>query len=291
MTTFRFFFGPATGTNYWSLSQKDRGSLPLESYALDHALLLWGHADAAAENVEFYWNHYVRDTSGLPPKPLDGVASSTGPPGSIDLKHWEDVCTFADSYADYGRWIDLWVITARAKEATGDLTGWIQRTWPQSKLMARYMLGLQANANATGVGKGLIFGPAEHDTCKFEAHWFSISAWTWRGLNALGRFLSDTSAVDERPFADTLAKAAVTLKDALDAALAVSLVTDGAGKPYFVPPYAAVSINHSATGFKPYSSMIEVTADSAIGFGGGPSYANFRTATSTSVTPFFSCMS
>ena len=30
------------GTNYWSVSQKDRGSLPLESYALDQALLLWG---------------------------------------------------------------------------------------------------------------------------------------------------------------------------------------------------------------------------------------------------------
>ena len=40
------------GANYWSVSQKDRGSLPLESYALDHALLLWGHTDAAAERIE-----------------------------------------------------------------------------------------------------------------------------------------------------------------------------------------------------------------------------------------------
>ena len=263
------------GTNYWSVSQKDRGSLPLESYALDHSLLLWGHTDAAAENSAFYFAHYVRGVSGLSPQPLDGVNSTAGPPGSIDLKHWDDGCAegFADSFADYGRWLDLWAIAARAKEATGDATGWIQQTWPQIKLMAQYMLGLQAKANTSGVGAGLIFGPAEHDTCHFEAHWFSISAWTWRGFSSLGRYLSETAALDERPFAATLANAAGRLKRALDAALALSLVTNGTGHPYFVPPYAAVSINHSATGFKPYTSMVDAGATSS---GGGASYANFR---------------
>ena len=168
------------------------------------------------------------------------------------------------------------MIAARAKEAAGDDAGWIKATWPQTKLMAQYVLWLQARANTTGVGAGLLLGPAEHDTCHFAAHWFSISAWAWRGIEVLARYLSDTSAVDERPFAIVLVKAAAALKAALDAALAVSLVTDSAGQPYFVPPYAALSINHSATGFTPYSSMIAGGPNSALAYGGGPSYANFR---------------
>eukprot|EP01043_Picozoa_sp_COSAG02_P008746 COSAG02_NODE_285_length_25646_cov_10.858143_21_plen_104_part_00 len=52
------------GTNYWSVNAKDRGSLPLESYALDHALLLWGFVDAAAERIEWYLQNYVRAADG-----------------------------------------------------------------------------------------------------------------------------------------------------------------------------------------------------------------------------------
>ena len=86
----------------WSVSQKDRGSLPLESYALDHSLLLWGHTDSGAENIAFYWEHYVRDTTGFPPTPLNGVNSTAGQPGSLDLKHWSSGCAddFSDSFAD-----------------------------------------------------------------------------------------------------------------------------------------------------------------------------------------------
>jgi hypothetical protein len=104
----------------------------------------------------------------------NGTGSSAGPPGSLDLKHWEDGVVFADSFADYGRWVGLWVDTARAKEASGGAE-WIKRTWPQVHLMANYMLSLRANATTSGIGKGLIYGPAEHDTAHFEANWFSIS--------------------------------------------------------------------------------------------------------------------
>ena len=104
----------------------------------------------------------------------NGTGSSMGPPGSLDLKHWEDAVFFADSFADYGRWVELWVDTARAKEASGD-AAWIKRTWPQVRLMAQYMLSLRSNATTAGIGKGLIYGPAEHDTAHFEANWFSIS--------------------------------------------------------------------------------------------------------------------
>ena len=72
-------------------------------------------------------------------------------------------------YADYGRWAELWVDTARAQEAAGQVS-WVATSWPQVKLMAQYMLALRANATSSGIGKGLIYGPAEHDTCRSEVN-------------------------------------------------------------------------------------------------------------------------
>ena len=70
---------------------------------------------------------------------------------------------------------------ARAQEAGGAQgVQWVVRTWPQIKLMAGYILALRSNATAAGVGKGLIFGPAEFDQCTYQQHWFSISSWAGR---------------------------------------------------------------------------------------------------------------
>ena len=109
-----------------------RGSLPLESYALDHALLLWGFRSEAAARIGWYLQHYVRGADGVTPQQLtpgsNWTKASPGPPGSIDLKHWEDSVFFADSFADYGRWVELWIDTARAQEAAGEaITG--TRRW------------------------------------------------------------------------------------------------------------------------------------------------------------------
>ena len=47
------------GSNYWSVAQKDFGSLPLESYALVTSLVYWGLNNAAAERVQYYLQTYV----------------------------------------------------------------------------------------------------------------------------------------------------------------------------------------------------------------------------------------
>jgi len=86
------------GANYWSVAAADRGALPLESLSLNGALLLWGLDDVAAARIEYYLQHYVRSTNGLTPKSSVGANTTAGPPGSIDLKHWNDACVFADSY-------------------------------------------------------------------------------------------------------------------------------------------------------------------------------------------------
>ena len=155
--------------------------------------------------------------------PKDNTASSPGPPGSIDLQHWNDQCVFADSLADLGRWVELWVEAARAMVTTGAGAGagnpqWVARTWPQVKLMTEYILALRANATTNvGIGKGLIYGPAEFDECMYQQHWFSVSAWNWRGLLQLQRFLVDTAVIVEPTLAAKLAVFSERFSDAYSA--------------------------------------------------------------------------
>ena len=263
------------GTNYWSVAQKDRGSLSLENYALDHTLLLWGLVDDAADRVEYYLNTYVRNASGLTPNAnLAGMEASLGPPGSIDLKHWEDGCVYADGLADYGRWVELYVDVARAKESrsasNGDGSKWIERTFPQIKLLAAYSQGLHVH-NVTAPGKpgaGMIWGSGEHDTCHCEQNFYSTSLWAWRGWVALARFIGDTD-VSVLPGAAALKASlesdATTLKHVLDVNLALDAeVIHTAGGGIFLPPWAAANMT-------PYTSMVE-----RHGYAGGASYANFR---------------
>jgi hypothetical protein len=245
--------------------------LPLESFSLDRALLLWGLESPAAARVEYYLSHYVRGPNGLTPQNSSGANTSKGVPGSIDLKHWRDTCAFADSYADLGRWLDLWVDVARAKEASND-SEWITRTWVQVKLMAQYLHNLRENAtNTIGISKGLIYGPAEFDECMYQEHWFSISAWAWRGLLQLQRFLVDTAVLtSEGPFAKRILDECTRFKRDLDAARDASLVRDVAGKIIFIPPYPA-------TNFTPYPAMpFSNRGTQQQDYGGGAAYANFR---------------
>ena len=272
----RPFYG--SGSNYWRPG--DRGSLPFTSYALDYALLLWGHADEAARRVAYYFQHYVRAADGLTPSEIPGIgpgARVDGAPGSLDLKRWRFVrrggeheppaCTFDDSLADYGRWLDLWAETARG---AGD--DWALPNWEQAQRMANYTLWLHDNATRAAYAppaRGLIIGPAEHDTCLSEAPFFSINVWTWRGWITLARYLDDRDAArwpHARDYARQLRAHAASLRASLDAATEASLVRTAAGAPYFLPPYAA-------SNFTPYGSMVESTKPA---FAGGSSYANFR---------------
>ena len=78
----------------------------------------------AADRVGFNLNTYVRNESGITPTNLPGMERTVGPAGSLDLKQWGPCSTsnqseshFDDGFADYGRWIELWVEIARDAEA------------------------------------------------------------------------------------------------------------------------------------------------------------------------------
>ena len=251
--------------------------------------------DEAGVRIEYYLLHYVRAANGMVPELQVDTNSSAGPPGSIDLKHWNDECTFADSLADLGRWVELWVDAARAQESSGSASGmqWVARTWPQIKLMAGYILALRSNATKTGVGKGLIYGPAEFDQCTYQQHWFSISSWAWRGLLQLQRFLIDTAAIAEQPMAARLLAECAAFKIDLDAARNASIVAvqpsdtnhntstndnaNAAGNTtaepapsVFIPPYAVANMT-------PYEQMPYSNRGTSVqDYGGGAAYANFR---------------
>jgi hypothetical protein len=83
---------------------------------------------------------------------------------------------FPDGLADFGRLLTLWSATARAdiqqpqRDGDGDGEGtesWAAVNLPRVLSLANFTLNMRRNASAhtSGDTKGLIWGPAEHDTC------------------------------------------------------------------------------------------------------------------------------
>eukprot|EP01059_Diplonema_ambulator_P033914 TRINITY_DN7346_c0_g1_i1.p1 TRINITY_DN7346_c0_g1~~TRINITY_DN7346_c0_g1_i1.p1 ORF type:complete len:887 (+),score=334.46 TRINITY_DN7346_c0_g1_i1:45-2663(+) len=245
------------GNNYWSITDDDRGALPLQTFSLDNAMLNWGMAQAAADRVAFYFNQFIRGSDGNTPPPYN----SSGAPGSIDFKHWEDACPdrFADGLSDYGRLIQLYIDTAVATSKT-DGGAWAKTNYPQLKNMATYLLGMRHAAvqnNTAFPTTGLIYGPAEHDTCRTQEYYFSVNFWSWRGMYALSRYLNQTGM--DGQFAGVLGAEAEAYARDLRVALDASVVPMSGGG-LFIPPYAGLNI-------VPFQTMVQDTM---------ASYSNFR---------------
>ena len=244
---------------------------------------------------------YVRNASGVTPATRPEMNNTAGPPGSLDLKQWpsgRNSYNFADSFADYGRWMELWAHTARAAEAEMQAGGgggsggagatFVRETWPLIQGMCKYTFMLHDVALAAKQARpatGLIVGPAEHDTCSSEAAFFSINAWTWRGWVEISRFLNDVasspsaSGIDPASaaaFKSTLDGRIAVLAAALNAAADASLVLNPTtGKAFFMPPWAFRN-------YTPYNSMNDD------GYAGGAPYSNFRYYAEMLSSGFFS---
>ena len=194
---------PGYGTGQdWGPTSKGRGALPLDSFALDNALVLWGNANPAATRLQFYLAHYVRGAKGWT-DPFPG--STKGVPGTVDFKGWNQTCAwdgFADGVSDYGRLLDAYVQTATTL-GMDEGVQFVDSTYPRLKLLAEYVLSLrEKNATASGVAKGLVAGPGGHDTCTKVLPFFSLNFWFWRGLLRLGRFLTDAGKPKPKPSPD-----------------------------------------------------------------------------------------
>ena len=140
---------------------------------------------------------------------------------------------------------------------------WVATNLPKVLALANYTLGLRRNgsAHAPAAARGMIWGPAEHDTCHYPNYYFSTSMWAWRGMVEFGGWLAEEEATQRHlVFAKELLIEAGAFNADLRAAFDASVVKNGTSGELFVPPVAGPEQ-------PPFGSMIESTL---------ASYSNFR---------------
>ena len=242
-----------TGGDYWLSGPPVRAmmdtsavpdSLPLTSLALDTALLQWGLFPSALAKIGFYFDTFIFAN------------------GTIDMGHWKDNwadggdgeynCTFPDGLTDMGRILQLF---SNAVRMTRNVT-WLNKHLSPALLVGRYLLAARAAAKVkfprSDPRYGMIYGPAEHDTCtmgmggapaivdgQYMLYYFSVSMQSWRGMIELGQLLLDFSpAITESEdissnkfntsnitaFAEVLLEEASAFKIDIDAQLAAASV-------------------------------------------------------------------
>ena len=157
----------------------------------------------------------------------------------------------------------------------------MQRSLPAVLRVGQYLIDSYAKAvralPEADPRHGLIFGPAEHDTCdmgmgssspivdgQYMLYYYSVSMWHWRGMVELGRLLDAFPQVHQNSsFAAELLRTAGRLKADIDASLLASVGRDSSGQVTFVPSCA---IPHGTTA-PPFESMTQDVV---------ASYSNFR---------------
>eukprot|EP00049_Salpingoeca_infusionum_P015390 m.299216 g.299216 ORF g.299216 m.299216 type:complete len:986 (-) comp15868_c0_seq1:103-3060(-) len=158
-----------TGFDYWSPTVDFGESLPLTIIAVADSFVEWGMFDTAKNYLGFYYDNFIY------------------PNGTIDMTDWK-WCTFFggqmnDGLPDYGRLVSSFV---RVAMLTQD-KAWVNAHLESFVNMTTYMLAVRENAVNTSDPDsylyGLIFGPAEHDTCTSPDYYVSIQAWFIRGMD------------------------------------------------------------------------------------------------------------
>lgn len=242
------------GYYYWSPTINDGGQLPFNIVPIAEALMALNLTDAAAQRVGYWFNAFVT------------------PSGAISWGTWETSCPFqfADSYSDYGIVQALFARTARAvlsNNAQTNASAWLESFLPPAIALTNYSYNLRLNATAKtvpgSVSHGLIWGPPEHDTCHEPDYYFHVNVWFIRGMIEMGRLLVDIcpkACPQYTAFGSVLLAEASRFQADLNASLALSVVKNASGAPYFIPPYAGEN-------WTPFTSMIESVVSE---------YSNFR---------------
>jgi hypothetical protein len=246
-------------------------SLPLTTLSLDTALLQWGVFDSALSKVGFYFDTFIF------------------PNGTADMGHWKDIwkdagvgqynCTYPDGLSDMGKLLELFADTVRLSRNTT----WLTAHLPAAIRIGEYLLRARHQAVASfppsDPRHGLIYGPAEHDTCdmgmgaslkvvddQYMLYYFSVSMQSWRGMVELGNLMNDfpsTAWGANATLAAELLTEAALFKADIDSAVKNSVVRDQTGRIAFVPAAVTPGKNNAT----PY---IDMTVDTVA------SYSNFR---------------
>lgn len=166
---------------------------------------------------------------------------------------WSTTGTYPDGLSDHGRVLQMFCDAVRY---SGGNTEWMTAHFAPILRIGQYLLKSRAEAVAafpTGDPRhGLVYGPAEHDTCtmgmgtsppvydgQLMLYYFSTSMWHWRGMLELGQLLLDyPQAHSNHTFAQSLLAEAPRFKADIDAAMARSVVRRN-GTIFFVPAAVA----------------------------------------------------
>eukprot|EP00730_Choanoeca_flexa_P019370 TRINITY_DN9455_c0_g2_i1.p1 TRINITY_DN9455_c0_g2~~TRINITY_DN9455_c0_g2_i1.p1 ORF type:complete len:947 (+),score=173.20 TRINITY_DN9455_c0_g2_i1:720-3560(+) len=234
-----------TGIDYWSVALNRGSSLPLTTFAVVNSLLELGYLNLAQLRIEYYFDRFIY------------------PDGSINMSGWGN-CPDANSYtgsfpdglADYGQMMEMVVNAIRM----GRNQTFIDIIMPTTLKIANHMLTShersKANTTSDDWRYGLIYGPAEHDTCHDPDYYVSTQVWFWRGLHEVGMLLQDSdftfSSIDTSNSSAFLA-AAELIKFKLEERLpAVSTFDNITNMPVFVSPKLQAQV-------APFHSMIQDT--------------------------------
>ena len=180
-----------------------------------------------------------------------------------------------------GRIMELFSETVRLSKNTT----WMAAHVPAAMRVGNYLLRARAQAVAlfppSDPRHGIIYGPAEHDTCsmgmgnaakvvddQYMLYYFSVSMQSWRGMVELGALMQDYPAAAgtgaNATLATQLLQEAVLFKRDIDAAVARSVVRNATSNAIvFVPAAVTVGANNAT----PYTDMTSDTLKS---------YSNFR---------------
>lgn len=168
--------------------------LPLDSLALNGALLEWGHTTEALSYLRYFLSTFVcmQEVCKEPYVRQYGKLNGIGNASYGGIKYGPFGC---DSDADYGRLIDMYV---QAVRYSGNMT-WAAEMLPMAQALAQNVLVRRDNATADYPKghpfHGMVYGSPEHDICSAPSYFFSPNAWFARGILSLAYLHSEYPAL------------------------------------------------------------------------------------------------
>jgi len=214
---------PKYGVGVYSAAQHD--TFPPATILLNQCLLDWGFSGEVKARLQYYLSHFLR------------------PDGTFDY--------YGPALSEYGQMLAL---AARYVQVTGDAP-WLHENLAALERIADLLLKqLEASRRRYPPASpyhGLLWGAAEADTRKDQRFYFSGDLWCVRGLDELGRLLSESGQrsndAAQVSRGRELLEEARTLRGDVLAALGRSFQKDA--KPAFLPPDAGEE--------KPFARMTE----------------------------------
>jgi hypothetical protein len=168
--------------------------LPLDSLALNGALLEWGHTTEALAYLRYFFSTFVcmQDVCKEPYVHQYGKLNGIGNASYGGIIYNVFGC---DSDADYGRLIDMYVQAVRYSE---NMT-WAAEMLPIAQALAQNVLVRRENATADYPKghpfHGIVYSSPEHDICSAPSYFFSPNVWFARGLLSLAQLHEEYPAL------------------------------------------------------------------------------------------------